>query len=460
LAQAATLAGLVQAPSRLAPTRNPKAAAKRARLVLKAMADQGYVSAAKAKATGAAATDVRLTGGLPTGTYFADWAMPEARRSTDAGYGEQKVITTLDARLQRAARDAVGRAPLGSAQVALIAMRPSGEVVAMVGGRSYKTSAFNRATQGKRQPGSTFKLFVYLAALRSGLTPDSKIEDTPISEGPYQPKNSGGAYRGTITLRQAFAGSSNVAAVRLYQKLGHAAVVKAARDLGVKSPIASDPSVALGSSGMSLLELTSAFASVAADRFPVKPHALKADEPGFLAKMMSSERSFDGETHAMMLDLLGSVVAQGTGRAAQLRIPAYGKTGTSQEGRDALFVGFAGDLVVGVWVGNDNNSPLKGITGGGLPARIWRDFMGLAVKGAAPVRPAPRPQPAPNPDGPIEPLDLPELPKMPDLSNTQIKLENGDTVRVKTDIGGFPLDLSLGKDGIRLEQGEPRANPQ
>ncbi len=465
LAQAATLAGLVQAPSRLAPTRNPKAAAKRARLVLRAMADQGYVSEATAKATGAAATDVRLTAGLPTGTYFADWAMPEARRSTDAGYGEQKVVTTLDARLQRAARDAVGRAPLGGAQVALVAMRPNGEVVAMVGGRSYKSSAFNRATQGQRQPGSTFKLFVYLAALRSGLTPDSRIDDTPITEGPYQPRNSGGTYRGSITLRDAFARSSNVAAVRLYQKLGHAAVVKAARDLGVKSAIASDPSVALGSSGMTLLELTSAFAGVAADHYPVKAHAVKADELGFFGKVMSSERAFDGETHAMLLDLLGAVVTKGTGSAAQLNIPAYGKTGTSQEGRDALFVGFAGDLVVGVWVGNDNNSPLKGVTGGGVPARIWRDFMGAAVKGAAPVRPVNRPRPAPNPDGPIEPLDLPELPNMPDFGNTQIKVENGDSVRVKTDLGGFPIDLRLGKDGISVEPGEKRPdakrpNPQ
>jgi penicillin-binding protein 1A len=167
LAQAATLAGLVQAPSRLAPTRNPKAAAKRARMVLNAMADQDYISVAKAKATGAAATDVRIRAELPTGTYFADWAMPAARASTDSGYGEQKVTTTLDARLQRIARSVTARAPLGKSQVALVAMRPNGEVVAMLGGKSYKSSTFNRVTQARRQPGSTFKLFVYLAALVS-----------------------------------------------------------------------------------------------------------------------------------------------------------------------------------------------------------------------------------------------------------------------------------------------------
>ncbi len=451
LAQAATLAGLVQAPSRLAPTRNPKAAAKRARMVLNAMADVGFITAAKANATGAAATDVRIRGVLPTGTYFADWAMPQARVGVDQGYGEQKVVTTLDARLQRAARDVIARAPLGTAQVALVAMRPNGEVVAMVGGRNYQASAFNRATQGARQSGSTFKLFVYLAALRSGMTPDSLVDDTPITTGPYQPKNASNRYRGQITLREAFAQSSNVATVRLYQKLGHAAVVRAARDLGVRSPIAQDPSVALGSSGMSLIELTSAYAAVAANRWPVKPVPLAAEEEGFIASLLSSRSSFSGNEHAMLLDLMGAVVTQGTGRAAALRIKTYGKTGTSQVGRDALFVGFAGDLVVGVWIGNDDNSPLKGMTGGGLPARIWRDFMGRAVKGAAPVA-LPKPTRRPDPEGPIEPLDLPEIPI--DVGSPKIDIENGDTVRVQTDIGGFPLDVRLGRDGLSVDRGE------
>jgi penicillin-binding protein 1A len=445
LAQAATLAGLVQAPNRLAPTRNPKASAKRARLVLKAMASVGFISEAKAAATGPAQTDVRIKGNLPTGTYFADWAIGPVRATTDQGYGEQKVTTTLEGRLQRAARDVIARAPLGKAQVALVAMRPNGEVVAMVGGKSYKASAFNRATQGARQAGSTFKLFVYLAALRSGMTPDSKISDEPITDGLYRPKNANDRYRGTITLRQAFAQSSNVATVRLYQQLGHAAVEKAARDLGVKSPIAKDPSVALGSSGMSLLELTSAYAAIAANRYPVKPQPLTVEEEGIFASLLSSRGSLSGDEHAMILDLLNSVVTQGTGRAANLRIKSYGKTGTSQAGRDALFVGFAGDLVVGVWVGNDDNSPLKGISGGGLPARIWRDFMGRAVKGAAP---APKPVAKPDPEGPVQPLDLPE---MPDLGNTKIDIENGDTIRVQSDVGGIPLDVRLGRDGVTVD---------
>ena len=451
LAQAATLAGLVQAPSRLAPTRNPKAAAKRARLVLSAMADNGYISDAKAKATGAADTDVRISGALPTGTYFADWAMPFARGTVEQGYGQQKIVTTLDARLQRAARDAIARAPLGKAQVAIVAMRPNGEVVAMVGGRSYQDSSFNRATQAKRQPGSTFKLFVYLAALRSGMTPDTQIEDTPMTEGPYRPKNASERYRGTITLRQAFAQSSNVATVRLYQKLGHAAVLRAARDLGVRGDIARDPSVALGSSGLTLLELTSAYAAVAANRWPVKPHPLTIADEGFFAGLFSSQSRFSSGEHAMLLDMLNAVVTQGTGRAAGLRIKSYGKTGTSQEGRDALFVGFAGDLVVGVWMGNDDNKPLKGITGGGLPARIWRDFMGSAVKGAAPAA-RPKPVRKPDPEGPVLPLDLPEIPS--DFGNAQVDIENGDTLRIKSDLGGIPLDLRLGKDGVSVKPGD------
>ena len=253
LAQAAMLAGVVQAPSRLAPTRHPKNAAKRARLVLRAMVAAGYLTEKKAKAVRMARTDVRLKSNLPSGTYFADWAMPQARAQTEQSYAKQTLATTLDAKLQRAARRAVGRARLGNAQVALVAMRPNGEVVAMIGGRSYKKSAFNRVTQAKRQPGSTFKLFVYLAAIRSGMTPDSMIDDTPIETGSYRPKNSGGKYRGRITLREAFAKSSNVAAFRLYQKVGSAAVLRAARDLGINSKLArDDPSLALGTSGLTV----------------------------------------------------------------------------------------------------------------------------------------------------------------------------------------------------------------
>ncbi len=444
LPQAAMLAGLVQAPSRLAPTHNPLAARKRAKMVINAMADAGFISTPTAERTEPAGLDVRSTNALPTGTYFADWALPEARGVADVSYGEQKVTTTLDARMQRIARSVINQAPLGSAQVALVAMRQNGEVVAMLGGRNYDKSSFNRATQARRQPGSTFKLFVYIAALRSGMTPDSLIDDSPITDGTYQPKNSHEHYRGKITLRQAFARSSNVAAVRLYKRLGDKAIIRAAHDLGIKSPLNADPTLALGSSGVTLLELTSAFAGVAGNNWPITPHAIREGEPGFFGTVFSGKRSFAASTQAQMLDMLSSVVTDGTGRSAALRIKAYGKTGTSQDSRDALFVGFAGDLVVGVWVGNDDNSPLKGVYGGGLPARIWRDFMGQAIKGAARIRPAPKPIEPP-------PAALPF-----DFGNSGIEIGNDRSVTLNTNVGGVGLDVKLGQDGIAVTPHEVR----
>lgn len=452
LSQATMLAGLVQAPSRLAPTKNPKLAAKRAKLVLRAMVAAGFVSEAKAKATSVAALDVRVRDTLPTGTYFADWAIPQARALTESGYADVRITTTLDARLQNIARRVTGNAALGNAQVAMVAMRTNGEVVAMVGGRSYKASPFNRAVQARRQPGSTFKLFVYLAALREGMNPDTMIADTPINEGMYRPKNSGESYRGDISLRQAFAKSSNVASVRLYNQIGGKAVARAATDLGIKSPLTLDPSLALGSSGVTLLELTAAYAGIAANNWPIAPRAFKAEEQGWIDWLVSGEKSFDGRTHQMMLELLSATVNEGTGRAARLAVPAYGKTGTSQNNRDALFIGFAGDMVVGVWIGNDDNTPLRGVNGGGLPARIWRDFMAEAVKGAAPRAPIRKVQPIPDPEGPVEPLDLPELPNMPiKIGDTDVRINEEDGVTVTTEVGGVPVDVNLGRDGIAVK---------
>ncbi|MBL0021059.1 transglycosylase domain-containing protein [Sphingorhabdus sp.] len=461
LSQSVMLAGLVQAPNRLAPTRNPARAAKRAKLVLNAMVANGKLTEAKADATPIARVDVRYKETLPTGTYFADWAMPQARLQADYGYADQTIRTTLDSRLQNIARNAIARAPLGKAQVALVAMRKNGEVVAMVGGRSYKESPFNRVTQAKRQPGSTFKLFVYLAALRAGNTPETMVDDSPITEGLYRPKNSSERYRGQITFKQAFAQSSNVAAVRLYRQLGDEAVVRAARDLGIESPLNKDPSLALGSSGITLMELTAAFAGVAGNQWPVAPRAFVSEEQGWLEWIFSGERSFDSRTHSALLELLSATVNEGTGRNARLAIPTYGKTGTSQDNRDALFIGFAGDLVVGVWIGNDDNTPLKGVNGGGLPARIWADFMRQAVKGAG-ARPRPKPvQKAPDPEGPVEPLDLPEIPDMPeipiDISKPDIRIDRDTGVTVSGEIEGVPMDVTLGRDGVDVRTRENKA---
>jgi penicillin-binding protein 1A len=381
LAQSAMLAGLVQAPSRLAPTRNLKGAQDRARLVLKAMADTGVITRARARS----ATPARPTGRqsrLPAGTYFADWVAPAAYRAFDADFGEVRVRTTLDWDLQRLAVRAINRAPLGDAQAALVAMRPDGTVVAMVGGRNYKESPFNRATQARRQPGSAFKLFVYLAALRAGWTPDSMIDDKPITIGGWTPVNNDGVYRGRITLREAFARSSNAATVRLSESVGRGNVIRAARDLGITAPLPDRPSLALGSGDVSLLELTGAYAAVMNGRYPVALRGLpdQSQQEEGIAAFFRSGGSLDRRRDlAQMLDLLYAAANEGTGRRAALRVPTFGKTGTTQDNRDALFIGFAGDLVVGVWVGRDDNKSLGKVSGGTVPAQIWRSFMASAI---------------------------------------------------------------------------------
>ncbi|MFL6723087.1 MAG: transglycosylase domain-containing protein [Sphingomicrobium sp.] len=382
LAQSAMLAGMVQAPSRLAPTRNLALAQKRGRLVLQTMADTGVISQARAEAT-RSARPVRSDGSVPTGTYFADWVAPQASRAFDADYGEVRVTTTLDADLQRIAVRAVANAHIGGAQAALVAMRPDGRVVAMVGGRDYGKSPFNRATQARRQPGSAFKLFVYLAALRAGYRPDSIIEDRPVTVEGWSPGNNDGIYRGPITLREAFARSSNAATVRLAEQVGRQNVIRAARDLGIDSPLIDRPSLSLGTSGVSLLELTAAYAAIAGGRYPVEPHGLplNGDRPeaglsGFFARGGHLD---DRRDRGPMLDLLWAAANEGTGRRAAISTPTFGKTGTTQANRDALFVGFAGNLVVGVWVGRDDNQSLGKITGGTAPAEIWRRFMGSAI---------------------------------------------------------------------------------
>ena len=457
LEQAIMLAGLVQAPSRLAPTRNPELAAKRARLVKSAMVSAGYLGQDEADRLGTPRLDVRAKNVLPTGTYFADWAMPQARALTDLSYERLTLTTTLDSRLQEIARRAIARAPLGQAQVALVAMRPNGEVVAMIGGRDYAKSAFNRVTQAKRQPGSTFKLFVWLAALRSGMSPDDKVDDSPMTKGGYLPKNAGEKYRGEISLKEAFARSSNVAAVRLFGQLGDRAVIREARNLGVTSRLAEDdPSLALGTSTMTLMELTAAYAGVAGNRWPVEPYAFKKDEQTWIEWLFDWPGRYKADTHANMEKLLRSAVNEGTGRRAMLSIPNYGKTGTSQNNRDALFVGYAGEgddrLVVGVWIGNDDNTSLKGVSGGSTPARIWQDFMQQAVQNKKPAS-SKKPVSKPDPEGPVIPLDLPEIPEIPvNIGDTEVRINGDSGVRVGTEIGGVPVDLRIDGGGVAVER--------
>ncbi|WP_052208139.1 transglycosylase domain-containing protein [Croceibacterium mercuriale] len=461
VAQAAMLAGLLQAPSRYAPTKNYALARERMETVVGAMVDAEYLTAAQGDALRAPRLDVRGARTLPTGTYFADWALPQARRVASAGYARQTLVTTLDSRLQNAARRAVERASLGKAQVALVAMRTTGEVVAMIGGRDYGDSPFNRATQARRQPGSTFKLFVYLAALEDGWEPEDPISNQPITEGSYRPGNSGGRYSEFISLEDAFAQSSNVAAVRLLGEVGSDRVIEMAQDLGITGPMPEgDPSLALGTTTVTLLQLTAAYGGVAANRFPVQPRALPVEERGWLGRLwdwlFNRPDSLSTYEHGAMEQMLRAAVNRGTGRAAVLQAPNFGKTGTTQDNRDALFVGYSGDLVVGVWVGNDDNSPLPGgMSGGGVPARIWRDFMQQALgERSGPVRR--RDAPAPNPSGPVQPLDLPDIGDVPlgGEGGPVLRLDDGGAV-ISSDVAGMPLDLRLDENGVSVSSGPP-----
>jgi penicillin-binding protein 1A len=453
--QAAMLAGMVKAPSRLAPTRNYKLARERGKIVIATMVRDGFMTQREANRLKPPKLRVERQKVVPTGTYFADWVLPMARARDEAGYGDEEVRTTLESRMQKLALATVRRSGLGRAQVALVAMRPDGRVVAMVGGRDYARSPFNRATQARRQPGSAFKLFVYLAALRSGMTPDSPVGDTPLRIGTWQPKNYGNQYRGTLTLRDALALSSNVAAVRLSERVGRQNVIRAARDLGVRSPLNDSPSLALGTSGLTLLELTSAYAAVAAGAYPVRPKGLEDEDKPWWQRMWNQARPGTSGDPAFdeLRDMLGAVVSQGTGRGAALAVPAFGKTGTTQDSRDAVFVGFAQDLVVGVWVGNDDNSPLAGqIAGGGLPARIWRDFMTHAV-GTTPAQklapPLQAPAPGPGFNGSVT------LP-IEGTGGFEVGVQvDGNGVTVTGDGVPFPIeDLPPG------DQREPTDNPR
>jgi penicillin-binding protein 1A len=386
--QAAMLAGLVKAPSRLAPTNNLKGARAREMVVVSAMEDAGFLTKAEADRVQPQRVLPASPSALPTGTYFADWVLPEAREAAGAIKSEATVKTTLDRNLQRDAENVIRRAGLRQAQAALVAMRRDGRIVAMVGGRDYGKSPFNRATQAKRQPGSTFKLFVYLAAMRAGLTPDSTVDDTRFDFAGWKPRNDDNRYLGPITLRRAFARSSNVAAARLTQQVGVKNVIKAARDLGISTPIPNEATIGLGTAEVSLLELTAAYAGVANGSYPVRPRGIEEiKDKGWLESLTGRETRMPENVREEMLTLLNSSL-RGTGREAALTVPAWGKTGTSQSGRDAWFIGFAGDLVVGVWVGNDDNTPNPGLHGGGIPAQIWRDFMVSALD-IAPVVKAP-----------------------------------------------------------------------
>ena len=390
VAQAAMIAGLLKAPSRYSPANDLALARKRARVVVDAMIDADFLTEAEGKAAKGQvnALTVARRSSPPAG-YFVDWVLEQVPGYVGRDHGALRVFTSLDPARQRAAQAALTGvlAAAGKSrkigQGALVALDRNGAVRAMVGGRDYAKSVFNRATQAKRQPGSAFKTVVYLAGIEAGLAPDDVIEDAPITVAGWSPRNYDGEYRGPVTVREGFARSINTVAVRVGLRAGVKRIRAAARRLGIESRLPADASIALGTGEVTLLELTSAYLALANGGARVLPHGIveirnRAGDVLYRRAGSGAGRAVDGATVAAMRDLLRAGVAWGTGRAAGLPEalgPAYGKTGTSQKFRDAWFVGWAGGLAAGVWLGNDDGSAMNEVTGGSYPAEIWQRFM-------------------------------------------------------------------------------------
>ena len=387
LPEAAMLAGMINAPSQDDPLHNPVAARNRASAVIDAMLANGKItqaSALSAKLNPATPSPAQFS--PPAAGWFADWIYRDAVTAVPRLAGAVTVHTTLDLRLQQLASNVIGSilasqsGKLHAMQAALVAMQPNGAVVAMVGGRDYSDSQFNRAAQAERQPGSLFKLFDYYAALRHGYSPNNTVLDEPVDIKGWQPADYARRYHGRVTLATAFAHSYNDAAVRLTQQVGIPQVIAAARDLGLRGKLANNPSLALGTSEATLLDLTSAYAAVRAGVAPVRPWGIASvglpdGQPAVPIGPPHQPQHSLGQYQGELIELLRGVVDRGTGRAAALPGFAAGKTGTAQDYRDAWFIGFNDLLVVGVWVGNDDHSPMRGVVGGSLPATIWKSFM-------------------------------------------------------------------------------------
>jgi len=400
LFEAAVLAGLVKAPSRDNPIVAPKRAAERANLVLAQMARSGWLSdqaAARSRRSAVGTAPQRVAN--ISAKYFTDWILDRANDYVGYTPGDLVIRTTLIPRLQNYAQGAASQVLKENvkrkvSQAALVAMAPDGAVRAMVGGRDYGESQYNRATRALRQPGSAFKLFVFMAALESGIRPDDTVSDRPITVQGWSPRNAGAKYRGDVTLREGAARSSNAVAVALAERVGRKKVIRAARRLGITTTLRPDPSLALGAHEVTLLELTGAYAAVANGGNGVWPYGIDEirDGNGKVLYRRSGDgpgRVIDPPVVAGLNDLFSAVVGWGTGKAAKLDRPAAGKTGTNQDNRDAWFVGYTPDLVAGVWLGNDNFSPMVSVSGGSLAARMWKLFMSEALQGV-PARPIAR----------------------------------------------------------------------
>ncbi|HTO80325.1 MAG TPA: transglycosylase domain-containing protein [Methylocystis sp.] len=397
LPEAAVLAGLMKAPSKLAPDRNPQGAQERAEQVLNAMREEGFITPAMQKAAAAKPAQTRRDGGAGTINYAADYVMDALADKIGSIDEDIVVTTTLDKRLQglaeQALKDELDKKgeKFGVTQGAVVAIDQTGAIRALVGGRDYGESQFDRAAAAKRQPGSAFKPFVYLAAVEHGLTPDTVREDGPLNVRGWQPENYSREYFGPVTLTRALSMSLNTVAVRLGLEVGPKTVASTAHRLGIASDLQANATIALGTSAVTPLELVSAYAPFANGGIGVQPHViakvLRATDGNLLYqwKNASNGRVIEPRHVAMMNTMMRETLLTGTARKAELPgWQAAGKTGTSQDFRDAWFVGYTSRLTAGVWLGNDDNSPTKHVTGGNLPVEVWSRFMREAMRGAPP----------------------------------------------------------------------------
>jgi penicillin-binding protein 1A len=384
LGEAAIIAGLVKAPSNYSPTADIEAARSRSGVVLQTMVQNGFIDAATAAQVNPANVRIQETTNQNSVRYFTDWALPQLDTLIDQTTDPIDVWTTLDPGMQVTADKAIrANAPDGT-QGALVAMDRDGAVRAMVGGKDYVSSIYNRATQAQRQPGSAFKLFVYLSALESGMKPTDTIVDEPVTINGWSPRNSTRTNLGPVTLREAFSRSINTISAKIGAQVGFSTIADMARRFGITSQISTYPSMVLGTSDVRLLDMTRAFASVANKGVAVTPYGIRrvvtAD-----GRMLYSHDSDEQRVlvapwvAAEMTDLLQSAVLSGTGRAAQIGRPVAGKTGTTSSNKDGWFIGFSSGLTTGVWMGRDDARPVAGLQGGTAPARAFHDFMSVAV---------------------------------------------------------------------------------
>ncbi len=384
LSEAAIIAGLVKAPSRYSPTADARAAIGRAGVVLDVMVDAGVLTRAAADAAEPAEVRLAAEPNQNSARYFTDWALPQLDLLIDETVEPLDVWTTLNLDMQEVATNSIQNNTPAGAQGALVAVENDGAVRAMVGGRDYVTSNYNRATQAVRQPGSAWKLFVYLAALESGYQVGDRVVDEPVNINGWRPRNSSGRYAGAIDLRTAFAYSINTVAAKLGQEVGTSSVANMARRFGITTPINTSPSMVLGTSDVRLLDLTAAYAAVSAQGRTVQPYAIARVTTAdgmeiYRREAPPATQLVDDWVAAGITDLLQTAVNTGTGRSAQIGRPVAGKTGTTSSNKDGWFMGFSSGLTTGVWMGRDDARRVEGLQGGAAPARAFASFMRRAV---------------------------------------------------------------------------------